>query len=150
MTVRCEVIPAVDVLGDESVRLVRGAFADVSTRAGDPAVLAASFAAAGARTVHVVDLDGARTGRLRPELIARIADAAAPASVQASGGIRSVAEDGQPVAGFAAELANLYLLVSHSGATLAPILGKLVAAELRGTPQAKLAPYRPDRFRGAA
>ncbi|MEZ0240155.1 MAG: NAD(P)/FAD-dependent oxidoreductase, partial [Chloroflexota bacterium] len=65
-------------------------------------------------------------------------------------GIRSVARDGLPVAGFAAELANLYLLVSHSGATLAPILGRLGAAELLGEPQAKLAPYRPDRFRGAA
>jgi phosphoribosylformimino-5-aminoimidazole carboxamide ribotide isomerase len=92
MTVRCEVIPAVDVLGDESVRLVRGAFSDVSTRAGDPAALAASFAASGARMIHVVDLDGARTGSLRPALVARIAEAAAPARVQASGGIRSVAD----------------------------------------------------------
>jgi phosphoribosylformimino-5-aminoimidazole carboxamide ribotide isomerase len=92
MTVRCEVIPAIDVLGDESVRLVRGDFADVSNRRGDPADLAATFAAAGARTVHLVDLDGARTGRLRPDLVRRIAEAAAPAGVQASGGVRSVAD----------------------------------------------------------
>lgn len=84
-----EVLPAVDLLGDEAVRLERGEFDRVTERVPDPASLAARYAAAGARLIHVVDLDGARTGRLRPELFARIARAAAPARVQASGGIRS-------------------------------------------------------------
>jgi phosphoribosylformimino-5-aminoimidazole carboxamide ribotide isomerase len=92
LTRSLEVIPAVDLLGDEAVRLTQGAFDRVSLRAGDPAALAARFAAAGARIVHVVDLDGARSGRLRPDLIARIADTARPAEIQASGGIRSTAD----------------------------------------------------------
>jgi phosphoribosylformimino-5-aminoimidazole carboxamide ribotide isomerase len=87
-----EVIPAVDVLGDDSVRLHRGDYDDVVERAGEPAALARRFAAAGAGRVHLVDLDGARSGRVRPELVRLIAEAAAPALLQASGGIRT-AED---------------------------------------------------------
>jgi phosphoribosylformimino-5-aminoimidazole carboxamide ribotide isomerase len=85
-----QVIPAVDLLGDEAVRLEQGDYERVTLREADPAELVARFAAAGAALVHVVDLDGARSGRLRPELIARLVDAARPAEVQASGGIRSV------------------------------------------------------------
>ena|SRR5437763_11014517 len=91
MTVALEVIPAVDLLADGAVRLERGDFDRVLLRAS-PLELVLRFAAAGARTIHVVDLDGARTGRLRPELIAQLATAAVPARVQASGGVRSVAD----------------------------------------------------------
>src|SRR3954462_7152479 len=87
---RFQVIPAVDLLGDEAVRLEQGDYARVTLREADPAALVARFAGAGARLVHVVDLDGARSGVLRPELIARLVEAARPAGVQASGGIRSV------------------------------------------------------------
>jgi phosphoribosylformimino-5-aminoimidazole carboxamide ribotide isomerase len=87
-----QVIPAVDLLGDEAVRLHQGDYEQVTLREADPAALVARFAAAGAELVHVVDLDGARSGRLRPELIGELARAAAPVRVQASGGIRSVSD----------------------------------------------------------
>jgi phosphoribosylformimino-5-aminoimidazole carboxamide ribotide isomerase len=87
-----DVIPAVDVLGTEAVRLHRGDYDRVSLRRPDPADLARRFAAAGAGRIHLVDLDGARSGRVRPELVVRIAEAASPASLQASGGIRDVAD----------------------------------------------------------
>src|SRR3954468_19132880 len=85
-----QVIPAVDVLGTEAVRLRRGEYDDVTLRRPDPAELAARFAAAGATWIHLVDLDGARSGRVRPELVARVAAAVGDVRVQASGGIRSV------------------------------------------------------------
>src|SRR4051794_28101362 len=85
-----EVIPAVDVLGEGAVRLHRGDYDDVVERAGDPVQLATVFAEAGATRIHLVDLDGARSGRPRPELVRKVADAVAPALLQASGGIRSV------------------------------------------------------------
>ena len=85
-----EVIPAVDVLGGEAVRLRQGDYDDVVERATDPARLAARFAAAGAKRIHLVDLEGARSGGVRPGLVARVVEAAAPAAVQASGGIRSL------------------------------------------------------------
>jgi phosphoribosylformimino-5-aminoimidazole carboxamide ribotide isomerase len=86
-----EVIPAVDVLGDEAVRLSRGSYDDVVERAADPVALAARWAAAGARRIHLVDLDGARRGGVRPQLVREVARAAG-LPVQASGGIRSVAD----------------------------------------------------------
>jgi phosphoribosylformimino-5-aminoimidazole carboxamide ribotide isomerase len=87
-----EVIPAVDVLGDDAVRLRRGAYDDVVEQPGDPLALAAAFAAAGARRVHLVDLDGARSGRVRPGLVRLVAATVAPVRLQASGGIRSLAD----------------------------------------------------------
>ena len=85
-----EVIPAVDVLGEGAVRLHQGAYDDVVVRAGDPVELAGAFAELGARRIHLVDLDGARSGRVRPELVHLVAEAVAPALLQASGGIRSL------------------------------------------------------------
>jgi len=91
MRTRFQVIPAVDLLADDAVRLEQGDFDRVLLRAS-PFELVERFVAAGAGIVHVVDLDGARTGRLRPERIGELAAAAAPARIQASGGIRSVAD----------------------------------------------------------
>ena len=63
-----ETIPAVDVLGDEAVRLNRGRYNEVVERASDPVALAAHWVEEGARRIHLVDLDGARSGKLRLEL----------------------------------------------------------------------------------
>ena len=87
-----QLIPAVDVAGTEAVRLRQGDFDAVVAQAGDPVELVARFAAARPPLVHVVDLDGARTGRIRPDLVGRLAAAASPTLVQASGGIRSPAD----------------------------------------------------------
>jgi phosphoribosylformimino-5-aminoimidazole carboxamide ribotide isomerase len=86
-----EVIPAVDVLGEEAVRLERGSYDAVVERANDPVALAARFVAAGAGRIHLVDLDGARSGAVRPELVRAVA-VAAGVPVQASGGIRARAD----------------------------------------------------------
>src|SRR5690349_6280787 len=86
-----EVIPAIDLLGESAVRLRQGNY-ERSTRYGEPVELARRFAADGARRLHVVDLDGARAGRIRPDVVAAIVRTASPLHVQASGGIRSVAD----------------------------------------------------------
>ncbi len=85
-----EVIPAVDVLGAEAVRLHRGSYDSVVERADDPVALARRWADAGARRIHLVDLDGARSGRVRPQLVSDVAAVGLP--VQASGGIRKPAD----------------------------------------------------------
>ncbi len=56
------VIPAVDLMGGEVVRLEKGDFASRKVYAGRPADKAAEFVAAGATLIHVVDLDGAKAG----------------------------------------------------------------------------------------
>jgi len=64
-----QLVPAVDVVGEEAVRLRQGAFDSVVARAGNPASLVATYAEAAPPLIHVVDLDGARTGAIRPELV---------------------------------------------------------------------------------
>ena len=84
-----QVIPAVDLLGDEAVRLERGDFSRVIARAGDPAVLVARFAAESPPFVHVVDLAASRDGGVRPDVVAALVAQAAGVPVQAAGGVRS-------------------------------------------------------------
>jgi phosphoribosylformimino-5-aminoimidazole carboxamide ribotide isomerase len=56
------VIPAIDLMNGEVVRLEKGDFATKTVYARRPAEKADEFARAGARLLHVVDLDGARAG----------------------------------------------------------------------------------------
>lgn len=84
------VIPAVDVLDGQAVRLLRGDFARVTHRVGDPLELVRIYASAGPGFVHVVDLDGARAGRFRRDLVSRAAEAAGDVPLQFAGGVRSV------------------------------------------------------------
>ena len=54
--------PAIDIRGDRAVRLTRGRYEDETVYHDDPLAAAQSWVAAGARFLHVVDLDGARSG----------------------------------------------------------------------------------------
>ena len=82
--------PAIDLRGGRCVRLYQGDFAAETSYAEDPAAVAAAFAAAGARWLHVVDLDAARTGELTN--LAQVTEIVAVAGVpvQYGGGVRSV------------------------------------------------------------
>jgi phosphoribosylformimino-5-aminoimidazole carboxamide ribotide isomerase len=84
-----QVLPAVDVLGGAAVRLERGDFDRVVAREPDPEALVRRFVDAGARMLHVVDLDGAREAITSPALVRRLARAASPARIQVAGGVRS-------------------------------------------------------------
>jgi len=60
---------------------------------------------------------------------------------------RAMPADRLPIIGPLPWLEGLYLVVSHSGVTLAPVLGRLVAAEVaEQTADGLLAPFRPSRF----
>jgi phosphoribosylformimino-5-aminoimidazole carboxamide ribotide isomerase len=85
-----QIIPAVDVLDGEVVRLRRGAYDDVTVYANEPAVMVRAWAEQGADLVHVVDLGAARTGVSSPGLWPSIAVSDVP--FQAAGGIRTVAD----------------------------------------------------------
>ncbi|WP_312055537.1 FAD-binding oxidoreductase [Pantoea brenneri] len=62
-------------------------------------------------------------------------------------GQRSRPADGLPAIGYVSGLPGVYLMVSHSGMTLAPLLGKLVAGEMMsGARPAMLADFAPDRL----
>ena len=83
-------MPAIDLREGRVVRLRQGDYGRQTTYAADPRELAERHAAAGARWLHVVDLDGARSGRL-DNLAAVEAIAGAGIAVQAGGGVRDEA-----------------------------------------------------------
>lgn len=88
-----ELIAAIDLVAGRSVRLRQGDFG-VPIGGGDPFERAVTWAAAGIPRLHVVDLDGARTGRPRhlamlAAIIAAARAAAPRVSVQAAGGLRT-------------------------------------------------------------
>lgn len=84
-----DLYPAIDLRGGQVVQLVQGDFTRERVHGDDPAAVAQAFVAAGARWIHTVDLDAARTGEpVNRHLIAAIA-AAVSVPVQAGGGIRS-------------------------------------------------------------
>jgi phosphoribosylformimino-5-aminoimidazole carboxamide ribotide isomerase len=87
-----ELVPAVDLLEGEAVRLVRGAFDRVAVRAGDPVALVRAFAARRPPRIHVVDLAAARDGGVRPATIRALVEAAGGIPVQVAGGVRSPAD----------------------------------------------------------
>jgi phosphoribosylformimino-5-aminoimidazole carboxamide ribotide isomerase len=84
-----EVIPSIDLRGGRVVRLRQGDYARQLNYDVDPIDTAKSFASAGARWMHMVDLDGAKEGRpVQYDLIGSIARASG-LRVEAGGGIRS-------------------------------------------------------------
>lgn len=64
-------------------------------------------------------------------------------------GQRALPADGLTVAGYADDGGRLYILATHSGVTLAPLLGRLAATEvISDAPAGLLAPFRPGRLLG--
>jgi phosphoribosylformimino-5-aminoimidazole carboxamide ribotide isomerase len=83
--------PAIDLRGGKCVRLVQGDFGRETVYGADPVATARRWAAAGARWLHVVDLDGARAGEpVQAELVGHICRAVS-IPVQTGGGLRDEA-----------------------------------------------------------
>ena len=89
-----ELYPAIDVRAGRAVRLAQGDYGRETIYGDDPVAVAVSFVDAGARWIHVVDLDAARTGDAvnRPVVAAIVAAVAGRASVQTGGGVRALAD----------------------------------------------------------
>ena len=84
-----ELFPAIDLIGGCAVRLVKGDYAQETVYSDNPAEVAKSFAAAGAKYLHVVDLEGAKDGGTpNLETIRNIVEQGG-LLVEVGGGIRS-------------------------------------------------------------
>ncbi len=82
-------IPAIDLKEGKCVRLKQGRMEDATVYAEDPLTVAERWVAAGARRLHIVDLDGAFAGRpVNAHAIARISEAFPDLPIQVGGGIR--------------------------------------------------------------
>jgi phosphoribosylformimino-5-aminoimidazole carboxamide ribotide isomerase len=88
---RMILLPAVDILEGKAVRLTQGEFDQSTIYDADPLDAARRWVSEGARRLHVVDLDGARTGApVNLEHVRRIA-AEVDVPVQVGGGLRTMA-----------------------------------------------------------
>ena len=84
-----KIFPAIDIIGGEVVRLSKGDYGQVKKYALSVEEAARRFAQDGAENVHIVDLDGAKSGRAEnAEAVGRIL-AAAPLFAEVGGGIRT-------------------------------------------------------------
>ncbi len=84
------VIPAIDLRGGKCVRLFQGAYGKETVYGEDPLFMAERWIAAGASYLHIVDLDGARTGLpVNRDKIVEIARGSS-VPVEVGGGIRSL------------------------------------------------------------
>jgi len=105
------------------------------------------------------DIDGLVTDTTSPvaaaDIAGRLLDRAVrvfPAArdvriVESRIGVRPMPGDGHTIAGRLPGLDNAWVIATHSGITLGPLLGQLIADEIcRGTASALLAPFRPERF----
>ncbi|MCE0496971.1 MAG: 1-(5-phosphoribosyl)-5-[(5-phosphoribosylamino)methylideneamino]imidazole-4-carboxamide isomerase [Methylacidiphilales bacterium] len=83
------IFPAIDLRGGKVVRLEQGRAEAQTIYGDDPVSVAAGFYAAGARYLHMVDLDGAFTGKLTNLRLVRAVAEASPLFIELGGGMRT-------------------------------------------------------------
>lgn len=83
------VIPAIDLIEGKCVRLTRGNFNEKVTYAENPLEVAKEFEAAGLQRLHLVDLDGARAGKVRNWKVLESIATHTSLLIDFSGGIRT-------------------------------------------------------------
>lgn len=92
-----ELLPAIDLRGGHVVRLRQGDFAREIAFSDDPAEVARRFVREGATWLHIVDLDGARTGvsSARPVIGSIMATVGSRAAIEVAGGVRTLRSIGE-------------------------------------------------------
>jgi len=86
-----KVIPAIDILDNEAVRLLQGDYSKKTVYSNAPWELVEGFKKTGAELIHLVDLNAARDGESsNTDSIARIREKASGIKIEIGGGIRSM------------------------------------------------------------
>lgn len=86
-----ELIPAIDLLEGNAVRLSQGRYDAATVYDSDPVNVAKRFQEAGIKRLHVVDLEGAKAGRpVQGDAVKRILEAVGAIPVQLGGGLRTI------------------------------------------------------------
>ena len=85
------IFPAIDLVQGKAVRLYKGDYAQMTVYSDDPPALARDFYNAGAKCLHLVDLEGAKTGETPNLDTVRAIREAAPLFIELGGGVRSMA-----------------------------------------------------------
>lgn len=82
--------PAIDLIGGQAVRLLRGDYARMTVYDKDPVQTALRFEKAGASHLHLVDLEGARDGAPRQYAVIRAIKDSTRLQIEVGGGIRGM------------------------------------------------------------
>jgi phosphoribosylformimino-5-aminoimidazole carboxamide ribotide isomerase len=110
---RFELFPAIDLRDGRAVRLYQGDFDAETVYDDDPVGVARRFEAGGARWIHVVDLEAARTGVATSLRVIEAICAAVACKVQTGGGVRSIAAAGDRLSAGAARVVVGTAAVEH-------------------------------------
>lgn len=86
---KIEIIPAIDIIGGQCVRLTQGDYSQRTVYSSDPVEIAKSYEAIGIRRLHVVDLDGAKAAAPQNLDTLRKIATATKLDIQYGGGIKS-------------------------------------------------------------
>ena len=86
------ILPAIDIKDGKCVRLVQGKYDSAYTVAESAADTAKAFEAMGATWLHMVDLDGARSGARKNEAEVRAVAEHSGLKVELGGGLRTLAD----------------------------------------------------------
>jgi phosphoribosylformimino-5-aminoimidazole carboxamide ribotide isomerase len=84
-----EIIPAIDIINGQCVRLTKGDYSKQQTYSTNPLQVAQQFEAAGIKRLHLVDLDGAKQGKLVNQWVLEEIAINTSLSVDYSGGIKT-------------------------------------------------------------
>ena len=93
-----ELFPSIDLRGGLVVRLQQGDYSRETIYDENPVTVARRYEAAGARWIHVVDLDAARSGSAENLAVIEAICAAVDCRVQTGGGVRSISDAGDRLA----------------------------------------------------
>ena len=86
-----KVLPAIDILDGSCVRLNKGEYSQVTKYCDNPLSIAKQWHEIGIRQIHIVDLDGAKTGKLvNFSVISKIRETFDDIYIQVGGGIRTI------------------------------------------------------------
>ena len=84
-----QIWPAIDLYGGKAVRLLRGDYNQMTVYSDDPVSVAKDFERCGAKHIHMVDLEGAKTGGTPNLAIVRAVEQQTNLFIEIGGGIRS-------------------------------------------------------------
>ena len=82
-------IPAIDILNGKCVRLIQGDYKQETVFSDDPVEFAVRWSTYGAKWMHIIDLDGARAGKLVNDKVVEKIINVSDCSIQIGGGIRN-------------------------------------------------------------
>jgi len=87
-----DILPAIDLIGGQCVRLIQGQYDKQITYKDDPVEQARQFLQAGSKWLHVIDLEGAKAGRpVNADVVAKIAAQVPGLKIELGGGVRDEA-----------------------------------------------------------